>query len=338
MEKCSVGHSWKPAFLLPHISMKAWFPFLLSSNVLVCPDHHHGIFCPFHNVLVFYLYSLKTPCHFGEKIWLFGCHNRKIIPHSKQSSIFSIALCLAITASNFFISKNPRQQIWSRNKQSFGPLALTTHAYTKNSDGLSFSSGITVSLMFTQGSNYCWCQEDTVDYALKICPMSPHFTTQRHNSSQNLEESSLSFLHIPYQTCQQIMLPLNSKIYSEPTNILVEIIRFPYTWATRKASGMPLLWPLTHSYPPQTSNCESDHISSSLGSRECLIPALITLCTGSPSSPAAAPGAEFPLRPYFPAYTLHQALLASWSLLIQPPLFQMPLQSLHGSFQLNLQS
>lgn len=74
-----------------------------------------------------------------------------------------------------------------------------------------------VSLMITQGSNDCWCQEDTVNYALKICPMSPHFTTRHHNSSQNLEESSLSFLHIPYQTRRQIKLPLHSKIYSEPT-------------------------------------------------------------------------------------------------------------------------
>lgn len=120
--------------------------------------------------------------------------------------------------------------------------------------------------------------------------------------------------------------------------ILVEIIIFPYTWATPKAPRVPLLWPPTHSYPPQTSNCESDHISSPLGSREYLTPALLTLYAGSPSSLAAAPGAEFPLRPYIPAYTLHQALLASWSLLIQSPLFQMPLQSLHGSFQLSLQS
>ena len=141
---------------------------------------------------------------------------------------------------------------------------------------LSFSSSITIVLMFTQGSNYCWYQEDSIHYALKICLKSPHFATWHHNLRQNLEESSLFLvIHILYQTHQWIMLPLDPKNILNPVFIiLVQVIIFPYTWAISKASKMPSLWLSTHSHPPQTSNGGSDHISSTLGNREYLISSL----------------------------------------------------------------
>lgn len=44
--------------------------------------------------------------------------------------------------------------------------------YTENPDE-NFSSSITISLVYVHSRSYYWYQEGTIDYSLKICPMSP---------------------------------------------------------------------------------------------------------------------------------------------------------------------